>query len=408
MRRSEILVGLDLGSSRIKAVVADVRDRELPEILGTGEADSQGIESGVIVNMERAARSIREAVEAAEQSADVEIGRVAVSIDGEHIKGIDSRGVIAVSRSGGEITKSDIATVLDAAKTLALPVGRAIVEVLPQEFFVDGQRGIRDPIGMSGVRLGSKVHIVTASQQAVDNVTRAVRRAGLKASRVSFKALAAGSAAVTEDEKELGVLLVNLGGGTTGVVLYHGGAVRHTASIGWGASSVTSDIAVGLRMPLSKAEQLKVHHGCAKAVMVDDAPIDIPSVGGRPPRETSRQMLAAIVEPRVREIFELVASEVRSTEYWGRTPAGVVLTGGGARLEGVAHVAEEVFGVPSRVGLPGRVSGRFDAIADPGQAAVVGVVLSSADSTTCGGSIRVETPFGETVQKVRQWVDSLL
>ncbi len=407
MRRSEILVGVDLGSSTIKAVVADVRDRELPEILGLGEARSEGIEGGSIVNMERAAQSIRAAVEEAEESAGVEIGRVAVSVDGEHIKGIDSRGVIAVSRSGGEITKAEVATVLDAAKTLALPVGRAIIDVLPQEFFVDAQRGIRDPIGMSGVRLGSKVHIVTASQQAVDNVTRAVRRANLRVTKVAFKALAASTVALSEDERELGVLLVNLGGGTTGLVLCHGGAVRHTASVGWGAASITSDIAVGLRMPLSKAEQLKKGHGAAKASLSDDEPIEIPSVGGRPPRETSRQMLAAIIEPRLREILEMVVNEVRSTDYWGRMPAGVVLTGGGARLAGVANVAEEVFGAPARIGLPGKVSGQFDAIADPAYAAAVGVILATADSHG-GGSIRNDTPFLETVNRVRQWVDSLL
>ncbi len=407
MRRSEIVVGLDLGSSRIKAVVADVRDRELPEILGLGQSKSDGIEAGVIVNMERAASSIREAVTAAEESADVEIGRVAVSVDGEHIKGIDSRGVIAVSRSGGEITRSEVATVLDAAKTLALPVGRAIIEVLPQEFFVDAQRGIRDPIGMSGVRLGSKVHIVTASKQAVDNVTRAVRRAGLRVSDVAFKALASGRASVSEDEKELGVLLVNLGGGTTGLVLYHSGAVRHTASIGWGAASVTNDIAVGLRVPLTKAEQLKIENGCGRAATVDDSPVEIPSVGGRPPRETSRQMLAAIIEPRIREILELVMNEVRSTDYWGRIPAGVVLTGGGARLPGIADIAEEIFGVPARIGLPGRVSGRFDAISDPAFAAVVGVALASME-TNGVSRMKTDTPLTETVQRVRQWVDSLL
>ncbi|MBD3368230.1 MAG: cell division protein FtsA, partial [Candidatus Eisenbacteria bacterium] len=217
MRKSEIMVGLDIGSSRIKVVVADVRERELPEILGVGSADSSGVEAGVIVNMERASAAVSTAIERAEDSAEVDIGRVAVTIDGEHSKGIDSRGVIAVSRSGGEITESEVATVLDAARTLALPVGRTILDVLPQEFFVDGQRGIRDPIGMSGVRLGSKVHIVTASEQAVETVRRAVRKIGVKASAVSLRAVAAASACLSEDERELGVLLVNLGSDTTGL-----------------------------------------------------------------------------------------------------------------------------------------------------------------------------------------------
>lgn len=407
MKHSDILVGLDLGSSRIKAVVADATDRELPEIMGAGESESRGIEAGMIVNMERAASAIRSAVEAAEESAQVDIGHVLVAIDGEHIKGIDSRGVIAVSRTAGEITIDEIATVLDAAKTLALPVGRAILEVLPQEFFVDGQRGIRDPVGMSGVRLGSKVHIVTASQQAVDNVTRAVRRAGLKATRVTLRPLAAAEASLSEDEKELGVLSVNLGGGTTGIVLYQGGAVRHAAAIGWGATSVTNDIAVGLGVPLTKAEQLKRESGCAMVSMADDAPIEIPSVGGRPPRESSAQMLAAIIEPRMREILEMVLNEMRSTEYSTKVPAGLVLTGGGARLEGVCEVAEDVFGMPARVGLPGRASGQFDALADPAYSAAVGTVLLTARSAGLG-RVRGERPIAATVQRVRQWVDGLL
>jgi cell division protein FtsA len=406
VRRSEILVGLDLGSSRVKVVVADATDPELPEVLGTGESDSRGVESGVIVNMEKTAESIRAAVEAAEESAEVDVGRVLVAIDGEHVKGIDSRGVIAVSRTAGEITGDEVATVLDAAKTLALPVGRAILEVLPQEFFVDAQRGIRDPVGMSGVRLGSNVHIVTASQQAVDNVTRAVRRAGLRAASVTLRPLAAAQASLSEDERELGVLLVNLGGGTTSLVLYADGAVRHVASIGWGGASVTNDIAVGLGVPVARAEQLKRESACAMVSLADDAPIQIPSVGGRPPRESSVQMLAAIVEPRVREILEMVLGELRSTEYSTKVPAGVVLTGGGARLEGVCEVAEDVFGMPARVGLPGRVSGQFGALADPAYAAAVGTTLM-AIGTPSGRIIR-ERPIAATVQRVRQWVDSLL
>jgi len=407
VRKSEILVGLDLGTSRIKAVVADVSERELPEVLGAGDSPAEGIEAGVIVNMERAASSIRSAVETAEDSAEVEIGRVSVCIDGEHIKGIDSRGVIAVSRSGGEITRGEIDTVLEAAKTLALPVGRAITDVLPQEFFVDGQRGIRDPIGMSGVRLGSKVHIVTASQQAVDNVIRAVRKAGLRTDRITLKPLAASLASLSPDERELGVLVVNLGAGTTGLALYHAGAVQHTASIGWGASSITNDIAVGLRVPLSRAEQLKRDAGCALASEATDEAIEIPTVGGRPPRESTAQMLAAIIEPRVREIFELVVSELKSTEYSTRVPAGVVLTGGGARLACVSDVAEEVFGASARIGLPDRVSGSFDAVADPAFAAAVGTVLSTAEAA--GGSrLRADRPLAETVQRVKQLVDRLL
>jgi len=408
VRKSEILVGLDIGSSRIKVIVADVRERELPEILGVGSADSAGVEAGVVVNLERASAAIAAAIERAEESAEVDIGRVAATIDGEHIKGIDSRGVIAVSRTGGEITASEVATVLDAARTLALPVGRTILDVLPQEFFVDGQRGIRDPIGMSGVRLGSKVHIVTASQQAVETVQRAVRKIGVKAGAVSLRSVAAASACLSDDEKELGVLLVNLGSDTTGLTLYHNGAVRHTATVGWGSSSITNDIAVGLRVPLKKAQQLKHEAGCALSSLVEDEDVPIPSVGGHPPRTSSKGLLAAIIEPRAREILELVVSEVRNTDYWGRTPAGVVLTGGGARLLGMTELAEEVFGTPARVGIPDRVSGRIDAAVDPSYAAAVGVIAAQASGPGAGASLRREIPLAGTVQRVREWVDSLL
>jgi cell division protein FtsA len=407
LKHGEIIVGLDLGSSRTKAIVADVRDREIPEILGIGESRSVGIEAGVIVSMERAADSIREAIVKAEESTDVEIGAAAISLNGEHIKGIDSRGVIAVSGANGEITASEVATVLEAARTLALPVGRSVVDVLPQEFFVDGQRGIRNPVGMSGVRLGSKVHIVTAEEQVIDSAIRAVRMAGLRESIVTAKPVAAGLSSLSDDERELGVLLVNIGADTTGVALHHGESIRYIGIVGWGASSITSDIAVGFRMPLVKAEFLKRESGCAKLSMVENSVLEIPSVGGRSPRESSTHMLSAIIEPRVREILELALAEVRDTEYWGRTAAGVVLTGGGAKLRGVPEVAEDVFGLPARVGLPDRVSGLFDAIADPSYAAAVGVVMAASRAPRKRRRRSDGAVFG-TVRKVRQWVDSLL
>jgi len=407
VKRSEIVVGVDLGSSRIKVVVADVSARGLPEILGIGDSTSDGIDAGVIVNIERAADAIRSAVDAAERNAEVDIGRVVVSVDGEHIKCLDSRGVIAVTRTGGEITQSEISAVLDAARTLALPVGRVVVEVAPQEFLVDGQSGVRDPIGMSGVRLGSKVHGVTASQQAVDNAIRAARKAGLKVAGVALKPFAAATATLTDDEKDLGVLGLHLAGGTTGLVLYHDGAVRHTAVVGWGATSITSDIAVGLRVPVQKAEQLKRERGWAKLSLADDVALEIPSTGGRAPRQSTNQMLAAIIEPRVREILEMAMQEIKGTDYWGRILAGVVLTGGGAKLRGITEVVEDVFGAPARIGLPDRASGKFEAIGDPAYASAVGMVSSVTVPSNAGGALR-DKPLAETVQKVRQWVDSLL
>lgn len=407
MKRSEILVGLDLGSSRVKAVVADVRDRELPEILGIGESASAGIEAGVIVNMEKASAAIREAVVEAEASAEVEIGTAAVAINGEHIRGIDSRGVIAVSRSGGEITRAEIATVVEAARTLALPVGRVVLDALPQEFFVDGQRGIRDPIGMAGVRLGSQVHIVTAEEQAVDSARRAVRKAGVRETGIFVKPIAAALSSLSDDETELGSLSINMGAGSTGIVVHHGRAVRHVAVVPWGGACVTNDIAVGLRIPIAKAEQLKREAGRATATGIADQTVEIPSVGGQEPRQSSTQVLAAIIEPRIREIFEMLRDEARSTEFWGRTPAGVVITGGGAKLDGIAHVAEDVFGVPARVGLPDRVSGHFDTIADPSHATAVGVVIAASRAPKRRRRRR-DGRLNDTVSRVRQWVDNLL
>ncbi|MCD4690406.1 cell division protein FtsA [bacterium] len=407
MKKSEILVGLDLGSSRIKVVVADVSDRDLPEILGIGESASAGIEAGVIVNMEKAAEAIREAFVEAEASAEVEIGSAAIAINGEHIRGIDSRGVIAVSRSGGEITRSEISTVMEAAQTLALPVGRTVVDALPQEFFVDGQRGIRDPIGMTGVRLGSQVHIVTAEEHAVDSARRAVRKAGVRESGIYVKPIAAALSSLSEDETELGSLSINMGAGSTGIVLYHGRAVRHVAVVEWGGACITNDIAVGLRIPVSKAEQLKREVGCASASATADRTVEIPSIGGQEPRQSSTQVLAAIIEPRVREIFEMLRDEVRSTEFSGRTPAGVIITGGGAKLDGITQVAEDIFGVPARIGLPDRVSGVFDAIADPSHAAAVGIIIA-ASRVTKRRRRRRDGRVNETVNRVKQWVDSLL
>lgn len=407
MRRSEVIVGLDLGSTRATAVAADVHDGDFPEVLGVGEAESQGIDAGVIVNMGRVTECVRLAIGRAEEEAQVEIGRVSVTVGGEHVKGIDSRGVIAVSRAGGEITDADVSAALTAAKTLALPVGRVILDVLPQEFFVDGQQGIRDPVGMTGVRLGSKAHVVTASQQAVDSVVKAVRGAGARVTDVVLKPLAAAATVLSDDEKELGVLLLNLGGGTTGATLYHAGAVRHTAVLGWGASSITSDIAVGLRIPLAKAEKLKREHGCARASLAGHTAVDIPSVGGRPPRHSSAQILSSIIEPRVREIFEMALSEAQEAEDFGRIQAGVILTGGGARLSGIVEAAEEVFGMPARVGVPDGVSGFRRVPADPAYAAAVGLVARAAACPGRGRGRR-DGAISETVHRVREWVDSLL
>ena len=372
-KRSPLIVGLDIGTYKISAIVAEIGESGV-EIVGIGTAPSRGLRKGVVVNIDATVESIRKAVEEAELMAGCEIHTVYTGIAGAHVKGFNSHGVVAVKAT--EVSGGDVDRVLDAARAVALPMDRQVVHVLPQEFLVDDQDGIKQPIGMAGVRLEAKVHIITASVTSTQNIVRCCERSGLEVADLVLEPLAAAEAVVTPEERELGVALVDIGGGTTDIVVFQGGAVKHTAVLPIGGNHLTNDIATGLRTPFADAEKIKQRFGCAVSSMVSRTEtIEVPSVGGRSPRVLSRQILAEIIEPRVEEIFSLVAREVSRSGYEDILASGVVVTGGSTVLEGVPELAEQVFHLPVRLGVPLSVGGLVDVVSSPMYATGVGLIL---------------------------------
>ena len=360
-RKDRYLVGLDVGTSKVCAIVGELVDDGALDIVGIGVAESRGIRRGVIVNLEAAVESIKKAIEEAELMAGVEVDAVHLSMAGPHIKGFNSRGVIAVAGKSREITRDDVRRAIEAAKAVSLPAGRDILHVLPQDFVVDEQDGIGAPVGMTGARLEVNVHIVTSSTTATQNIVSCVNRAGVHVIDTVIEQIAAAEAVLTQDEKELGVALVDIGGGTTDIAIFERGSLWHTAVIGVGGDHFTNDIAVGLRMPIPDAEKLKRKCGCALTVMVDeDETMDVASVGGRRPRVMARRILSEILQPRAEEIFHLVWDEIR--------------TGGGASLEGMPEIAEQIFDLPIRRGAPTGVGGLADHVSSPAFATPVGLV----------------------------------
>ncbi|MCP4631449.1 MAG: cell division protein FtsA [candidate division Zixibacteria bacterium] len=382
MRFDNIIAGLDIGSSKVRVVVAEAG--EDLKIIGIGSAPSDGIRRGVVVNLEKTVESISTALREAELMAGVDINAVYTSIGGDHIRGINSRGVIAVSRSSGEITRADISRAVDAARAVAIPLDREIIHTLPQEFTVDDQPGIKDPTGMSGIRLEVEVHIVTAAATSAQNIYRSIKKAGLDTADLVLTPLASAEAVLTEDEKELGVLLIDFGGGTTDLAIYYDGSIRHTAVIGLGGKSVTSDIAIGLRTPLENAETIKRQYGCALSTLVDaEEKVIVPGVGSRPPKEVSRAVLTAIIEPRVEEIFSLALRELRKTQFSETLATGVVITGGGALMHGVIELCEQVFDMPVKIGAPLGFSGLSDIADDPANATGLGLITYGMKEDFC-------------------------
>lgn len=385
MKRGNIIAGLDIGSSKVRVIVVEIDENDC-KIIGIGTAPSEGLRRGVIVNLEKTVEAIAKAVEDAELMAGVEIDSVYTAIGGDHIRGINSRGVIAVSRSNGEITRSDIARAVDAARAVAIPMDREIIHTLPQEFAVDDQAGIKDPTGMSGIRLEVEVHIVTAAATSAQNLYRSVKKAGLETSELVLTPLASAEAVLTDDEKELGVLLIDFGGGTTDLAIFYDGAIRHTAVIGLGGKSVTNDIAIGLRTPLDNAESIKLKYGCALSTMVEaDEMVTVPGVGGRPSKEVSRAVLTAIIEPRIEEIFGLALRELRKTSYAEILATGVVLTGGGVSMPGVIELCEQIFDMPVKKGIPSGFTGLTDIARDPANATGLGLILYGLKNDYYGG-----------------------
>jgi cell division protein FtsA len=369
-----LLVGLDIGTSKVVAIVGEIKADGALEIIGIGSHPSRGLKKGVVVNIESTVQSIQRAVEEAELMAGCEIHSVYAGIAGSHVRSLNSHGIVAIKDK--EVVQGDVERVIDAAKAVAIPADQKILHVLPQEYIIDGQEGIRDPIGMSGVRLEAKVHMVTGADSAAQNIVKCVQRCGLAVDDIVLEQLASSYAVLTEDEKDLGVCVVDIGGGTTDIAVFGGGAIRHTAVIPIAGDQVTNDIAVSMRTPTQYAEDIKIKYACALSQLANpDETIEVPSVGDRPPRRLARQTLAEIVEPRYEELFALVRDELRRAGLEEQVATGIVLTGGSAKMEGAIELAEEVFHMPVRLGVPQYVSGLVDVVSNPIHATGVGLLL---------------------------------
>src|SRR5689334_23476602 len=398
LKRAErnLIVGLDIGTSKVVAMVGEVGLDGSIELLGIGSQPSRGLKKGVVVNIESTVQSIQRAVEEAELMAGCEIHSVYAGIAGSHVRSLNSHGVVGVRDK--EVSQGDVEHVIDAAKAVAIPADQKILHVLPQEFLVDGQEGIRDPIGMSGVRLEAKVHIVTGADSAAQNIEKCIQRCGLEVDDVVLEQLASSFAVLTEDEKELGVCLVDIGGGTTDLAVFANGAIRHTAVIPIAGDQVTNDIAVSMRTPTQYAEDIKIRYACALSQLANpDESIEVPSVGDRPARRLARQTLAEVVEPRYEELFGLIREELRRSGFEEVIAAGVVLTGGSAKMEGAVELAEEVFHMPVRLGIPQHVTGLVEVVRNPIHATGVGLLLYGRENYLRG---RREMPLTGNVRGV--------
>ncbi|MFH1760461.1 MAG: cell division protein FtsA [bacterium] len=401
-----IIVGLDIGTTKIGVLIGELDAGGEVNIVGVGVTPSDGLRKGVVINIDKTVKAIEKAVDEAELMAGIDVDSVYVGIAGDHIKSINSKGVIAVSRSDHEITPNDIDRVLEAAKAVPLPMDREILHVIPQEYIVDDQTGIKDPVGMCGVRMEAEVHIVTGAVTSVQNVFRSVEKAGLKINDIVLEPLASSYAVLNNDEKELGVVLLDMGGGTTDLAIFFEDSIRHSAVVGLGGKNVTGDIAIGLRTPVERAEEIKRRHGLALSSMVKgDEYIEVPGVGGRESKEVSRSVLASIIEPRLEEIFNLVLREIRRTEYADMLGAGLVITGGGALLEGCLDLAERVFKMPVRLGTPVGFGGLTESVKNPIFSTGVGLALYGARN---GDGVYIAGEgnefFKRVVIKMRDWV----
>jgi cell division protein FtsA len=369
-----LLVGLDIGTSKVVAIVGEIKTDGALEIIGIGSHPSRGLKKGVVVNIESTVQSIQRAVEEAELMAGCEIHSVYAGIAGSHVRSLNSHGIVAIKDK--EVVQGDVERVIDAAKAVAIPADQKILHVLPQEYIIDSQEGIRDPIGMSGVRLEAKVHIVTGADSAAQNIVKCVQRCGLVVDDIVLEQLASSYAVLTEDEKDLGVCVVDIGGGTTDIAVFGGGAIRHTAVIPIAGDQITNDIAVSMRTPTQYAEDIKIKYACALSQLANpDETIEVPSVGDRPPRRLARQTLAEIVEPRYEELFGLIRDELRRAGLEEQVATGIVLTGGSAKMEGAIELAEEVFHMPVRLGVPQYVTGLSEVGSNPIHATGVGLLL---------------------------------
>ena len=402
-KKEPVVVGLDIGTTKICTVVGEMVDDQV-NIIGLGTYPSKGLRKGVVINIESTVQSIKKAVEEAELMAGCEITSVYAGIAGGHIKGINSHGVIAVKNR--EITASDVKRVIDAASAVAIPMDREVIHIIPQEFIVDDQDGIRDPVGMSGVRLEGRVHIVTGAITSAQNIIKCANRAGLDVDDIVLEQLGSSDAVLTPEEKDLGVAIIDIGGGTTDLIIFASGSIKHTAVVSLAGSHITSDISMGLRTPLEEAEKIKIRYGCCLASMVrKDETIEVPSVGGRKPRVLSRQTLAEIIEPRVEEILTLVQNEVSRTGFGNLIASGIILTGGSTILEGMPELAEQIFNLPVRRGTPTGIGGLVDMVNSPMYATGVGLVLyGSRNKEQARFKVGEGNIFSKVTHRMKEWI----
>lgn len=412
MHRSKpIVAGLDVGTTKICAIIGELSSTGGIDIVGIGQSPSRGLRKGVVVNIDSTVEGIKKAVSEAEHMAGVEIDSVYAGVAGGHIKGVNSRGVIAVQGRNKEVSKLDIDRAIAAARAIAIPPDREVIHVLPQAFVVDDQDGIREPLGMSGVRLEVEVHVVTGAITSVQNVIKSVNRAGLSVRDIVLEQLASSESVLMPDEKELGILLIDIGGGTTDVALFREGGIWYTSVLALGGDHITNDIAVGLRTPTAEAEELKRRFGCALTSLVhEEETVEVPSIGGRKPRVLSRQVLSEIIQPRVEEIFTLVAQEITRAGLEDAATGGVVVTGGSALMEGIPDLAEQVFDLPVRRGVPLGLGGLADVVSSPIYSTGVGLVLYGARRR--GGMVSLDggghgASMGRLLKRMKEWFAEL-
>ncbi|MDA8065316.1 MAG: cell division protein FtsA [Thermaerobacter sp.] len=405
--RKELLAGLDLGTTRVSLVVAERRVGGELAVLGMGRSPSSGLRRGVVLDLERTAQAIAAVAIGAERMAGTEVRRVCLAVSGDHIASENSRGVVAVSGPEGEITADDVARAMEAARAVPLPPGREVIHVLPRGYVVDGYRGVRDPVGMAAGRLEVEANIVTGAAASLQNLFKTVHLAGLSLQDAVLAAVASAEAVLEPAEKEFGVILADIGGGTTDVAVYDGGGLWCAFVLPLGGDYLTSDLAVGLRTPVSQAEKIKREHGWAMAEQAaEDAWVEVPGMGGSGPRQVPEKLVASILEARVEEIFSLLRSRLERSGYRGFSPGGMVLTGGTARLRGITAAAAKVMGMPVRLGLPRGLTGMSDLVGEPGEATAVGLLHCAARSR--GGEVQRRTGAGRGWRRIGDLVRELL
>jgi cell division protein FtsA len=403
-KNDQVLVGLDIGTSKIACVVAESSPDGKLDVIGIGTHPSRGLRKGVVVNIESTVESIRLAIEEAELMSGVDIQSVFAGIAGSHIRGYNSHGVVASKSS--EVTREDVERVIDAAKAMNIPADQKLLHILPQEYIIDNQDGIREPIGMSGVRLEAKVHIVTGAASSAQNIVKCCNRCDLDVSDMVLEQIASSEAVLMQDEKDIGVVLVDMGGGTTDIAVFLDGAIRHTAVIPIGGDHLTNDLVIGLRTSAREADQLKRKYGaCVTSLVPPEDQIEIPSVGGRAPRPMPRQVMAQILEPRVEEIFEMIKNELQRSGYQELVAAGIVLTGGSSLLDGMIELAEDIFDMPVRLGRPHGVGGLADVVSSPMYSTGVGLILYGQRYRQDLQNIKSTKPnmFARAWKRMRSW-----